>query len=47
MLQSNKDIIIQRHLETLKALSRAVEISRRAVEAVKIANDEEDDEIDQ
>ena len=47
VLQSNKDITIQRHLEALKVLSSDVEISRRAVEAVKIANGEEDDEIDQ
>ena len=47
MLESNKDVVIQRYVEALKALSRDVETSRRAAEALKIAQSENDDEIAQ
>lgn len=46
VLDSSKDIAIERQMEALKALSTEVETSRRAVEAVKIINDEEEAEID-
>ena len=42
MLDSNKDIAIQRQMEAPKALLKEVELSRRAVEASKIAKDEEE-----
>ena len=45
MLDSNKDIAIQRQMEAPKALLKEVELSRRAVEASKIAKDQEEDEI--
>ena len=47
VLESNKDVVIQRYVEALKALSRDVETSRRAAEALKIAHSENDDEIAQ
>ena len=45
VLETNEDIAIQRQTEALKALSSDVENARRAVEAQKIADDEEEIEI--
>ncbi|CAB4010055.1 Hypothetical predicted protein, partial [Paramuricea clavata] len=45
VLESTKDIAINRQIESLKALSKDVEQSRREVELPKITNDEPEDEI--
>ena len=45
VLESTKDIAINRQIESLKALSKDVEQSRREVELLKITNDEPEDEI--
>ena len=45
VFESTKDIAINRQIESLKALSKDVEQSRREVELLKITNDEPEDEI--
>jgi predicted metal-dependent peptidase len=45
VLESTKDIAINRQIESLKALSKDVEQSRREVELLKITNDEPEDEL--
>ncbi|CAB3994102.1 Hypothetical predicted protein [Paramuricea clavata] len=45
VLESTKDIAINRQIESLQALSKDVEQSRREVELLKITNDEPEDEI--
>ena len=45
VLTSNKDTAIQRHLEGIRALSREVETSRREVEAIKIEQSKDDEEV--
>ena len=45
VLDSNKDTAIKRQLEALKALTNEVEISRRGVEALKIEQKVNEDEV--
>ena len=45
VLDSNKDTAIRRQLEALKALTNEVETSRRGVEALKIEQKVNEDEV--
>jgi predicted nucleic acid-binding Zn-ribbon protein len=45
VLDSNKDTAIKRQLEALKALTNEVETSRRGVEALKIEQKVNEDEV--